>query len=78
MLGLLGFVGSEVAGASVPDLVGRVVRVGSEVPSEIDTTTDAVSTLDLVVCDGSVPDPVPVVDEVEEVPSLVGVAVEEP
>lgn len=75
---LLGFVGSEVGGASVPGLLVIVVRVGSEVPSEIDTTTDVVSTLDLVVCEGSVPDVVPVVDVVGDVPSFDGVCVEEP
>lgn len=77
---LLGFVGSEVTG-SLPDLVVWTVREGSAVPSEIDTTTDAESTLVLLPCDGSVPDlvveGVVVVDEV--VPSLAGVVfVEEP
>lgn len=74
---LLGFVGSEVAGASVPDFVVWSVRVGSAVPSEIDTTTE--STVGLTFCVGSVPDLLVVVDcDVEVVaPSLVGVVVVE-
>lgn len=75
---LLGFAGSEVAGASVPDFVVRTVRVGSDVPSEIDTTTDAESTFDLLSCEGAVPDLVVVEVVLAVVPSLAGVVVDDP